>query len=176
MILLIKKIHSLYDEYFRVIDNVNIDEKKFYTKITTYVLAIFLCLFCIGFSSYFLFSFNNVQNEFCYPDTDVVIFDELGQVVIESPVGGYSLSADKKYTITLSQSADSNVDTYYCQLSLISNSGNSLLTTSQISKKQCLTFTLETSDDLTVDFYAKPGTNIYFNSDYVINENETITF
>lgn len=176
MILLLKKIRNLYNEYFRISDDANIGEKIFYTRLTLYVSAIFLCLFCIGFSSFYLFSFSNSQQTFIFPETDVSIFDERGQAVVESPIGGFSLKANKTYTITLSQPNDCKTDTYYCRFSLISNSGNSVYTTSQISKNKQLTFILQTSSDITVDFLSRPGTYIYFDSEYVVKENETIYF
>ena len=114
-------------------------EKSFYCTLSIYVSLIFLCLFCLAYSSASLF-----YKQVGYYDKDIIrafaeveITDKTENIVLtESKLGGYVIYPESEHSVKLS--SDSDVDTMFCRISIIANNGNKVYYTSQFNKDNSL--------------------------------------
>ena len=133
-------------------------EKSFYCTLSIYVSLIFLCLFCLAYSSASLF-----YKQVGYYDKDIIrafaeveITDKTENIVLtESKLGGYVIYPESEYSVKLS--SDSDVDTMFCRISIIANNGNKVYYTSQFNKDNSLSFNVVTSYIATIEVSSVNG-------------------
>lgn len=172
-----KFFHNIYYKYYAVSDDNPLTETSFLGRITVYITGIVICLFCIAYSSYAFFSANNYKEpSLTLPDISFQVTDSDGNYISESPIGGYVLDKDCSYTVTVSCPSDEFKETFYCDISVISNFGNIEYKTCQISSESPLSFQLFVSSQSTLNYTFKTGIYYAFRTDDVLSNNESIVF
>ncbi len=172
-----KKFINILSEYVNFSNDHKLTEKSFYCTLSIYVSVIFLCLFCLAYSSASLFykQVGYCDDELVRALVNVEIYDKTESTALtESKLGGYVIRPGSEYSVKLS--SDSDIDTMFCKISIIANNGNKVYYTSQLCKDDVLQFDVITSSVATIEITSVSGCYIDYSSSDNITNGASVTF